>query len=128
VPSRFTTDDMSFTSFFSTEAPRAVPEPLIATDALQSLVAPEIAEPLISAYAPITDAPVAELQPLDLELGFVPLPAPLPLAPPEAVQQPEDLMAGTEAQFAANDGMPKARVLMTGEPTNLFLTQLIGQQ
>ena len=49
VPSRFSRADMSFTSFFSTEAARPA-EPLIATEALQSLVAPEISEPLM-AYA-----------------------------------------------------------------------------
>ena len=53
IPSRFDLSDMSFTSFFSTEGERAIPQPLIAVEALQSLVAPEISAPLVSAYAPI---------------------------------------------------------------------------
>ena len=121
LPSRFSKDDMSFTSFFSTEAPRQVAEPLIATDALQSLVSPEISAPLVSAYAPVNEA-----KPLDLELGFVPLPAPPPLLPLD--QQPVivDLMASSPEPVA--DGAPKARVLMTREPGNsAFLTQLYGQ-
>jgi hypothetical protein len=121
LPSRFSKADMSFTSFFSTEAPRAVTEPLIATDALQSLVAPEISDPLLSAYAPVIEA-----KPLDLELGFVPLPAPPPLLPPEQQQAGVDLMA--TAVEAVPDGAPKARVLMTREPgSSAFLTQLYGQ-
>jgi len=101
VPSRFTPDDMSFTSFFSTEAPPARPVPLIATDALQSLVAPETPSPLISAYAPM---------PATAELGFVPLPAPPPLRP-----------AGTApvAEPIAPDA-PQPRILMT----NAFLARL----
>jgi hypothetical protein len=98
-----------------------VAEPLIATDALQSLVAPEIAEPLISAYAPVIEA-----KPLDLDLGFVPLPAPPPLLPPEQQPAVVDLMAAPAEPVA--DGMPRARVLMTREPGNsAFLTQLYGQ-
>ncbi len=124
VPSRFSASDMSFTSFFSTEAPRAVPEPLIATDALQSLVAPEIAEPLLSAYAATEEAVPP---PLDLELGFVPLPAPPPLiAPAESAQMPS---AGpVELPMPVADTAPKPRVLMSREPGNsAFLTQLYSQ-
>ena len=120
VPSRFNKDDMSFTSFFSTEAPRAVTEPLIATDALQSLVAPEIAAPLISAYAPVTDAP-----PLDLELGFIPLPAPAPLIAPA---EPMQLPMADAMPLIDTDAVPKPRILMTKEPGNsAFLTQLYTQ-
>ncbi len=99
VPSRFTPADMSFTSFFSTEAPRSAPVPLLATDALQSLVAPDSAPPLASAYAP-TAMPAATL-------GFVPLPAPPPLVPPAAPN-------------AGETGLPQPRVLMT----NAFLARL----
>lgn len=131
VPSRFSKEDMSFTSFFSTEAPRQVTEPLIATDALQSLVEPQGADPLLSAYAP--EAPLTLDEPaLDLGLGlaFVPLPAPAPLVPPgqEAIAQalgggPAELMPAP-----VDNGVPKPRVLMTREPGNsAFLTQLIGQ-
>jgi hypothetical protein len=74
---------------------------------------------LLSAYAP-----VAEAQPLDLELGFVPLPAPLPLIPAEP---PVLTVAGAVAP-AVTDDVPKPRVLMTKEPGNsAFLTQLYGQ-
>jgi hypothetical protein len=111
---------MSFTSFFSTQAPGPVAEPLVATDALQSLVAPEIAEPIANAYVPVAAAP------LDLELGFVPLPAPPPLIPPEP---PQMLMAGAVAPVAAADeGIPKPRILMSREPGNsAFLVQLQTQ-
>ncbi|RYE10396.1 MAG: hypothetical protein EOP22_04965 [Hyphomicrobiales bacterium] len=126
VPSRFTRADMSFTSFFSTEAPRTATEPLIAVDALQSLVAPEVSAPLVSAYAPA--APVYQVQPLDLELGFVPLPAPPPLVPQQAqADAPLDLLSLPAEPV--NDGAPRARVLMTREPGNsAFLTQLYGQE
>lgn len=138
VPSRFSQNDMSFTSFFSNEGPRA-PEPLIATDALQSLVAPEISEPLMAyaatEQAPADPAPAAA--PLDLELGFVPLPAPAPLVPPsEAIAQVETDMApadGYDVPIAADvtnlmdNGVPRPRVLMRDTANVLFLTQLYGQ-
>lgn len=125
VPSRFDRSDMSFTSFFSTEGERAVPQPLIAVDALQSLVAPQIAAPLVSAYAPTPTAPVAT--PMDIELGFVPLPAPAPLVPPTppAPAAPTDLFADS-VEPVEND-VPRARVLMSNRPQSLFLTQLMTQ-
>jgi hypothetical protein len=139
VPSRFSRDDMSFTSLYSTEGPRA-PEPLIATDALQSLVAPEISEPLMAyaatEQAPADPAPVAAA-PLDLELGFVPLPAPAPLVPAtEVVAQAEADAApaqGYDMPIAAgvtdliDNGVPRPRVLMRDTANVLFLTQLYGQ-
>lgn len=103
VPSRFTPDDMSFTSFFATEAPPAAPVPLIATEALRSLVAPDVAAPLVSAYAPTPAATPAEL-------GFVPLPAPPPLLPAGARREAE----------AIEIGAPQPRILMT----NAFLARL----
>jgi hypothetical protein len=135
VPSRFGPDDRSFTSFFSTDGPRA-PEPLIATDALQSLVAPEISDPLL-AYAasepaqPI-EAPAAPA--LDLDLGFVPLPAPAPLvaglepistsrAPAQGYKMP---IAGGVTDLL-DSGVPRPRVLMRDQANVLFLTQLYGQ-
>jgi hypothetical protein len=129
VPSRFDRSDMSFTSFFSTEGERTVPKPLIATEALQSLVAPEIAEPLISAYAPIAAPAVTPSRPLDLdlELGFVPLPAPAPLVPPATQQAPTDLFGDAAALPVEND-VPKPRVLMSNQPSALFLTQVMGQR
>ena len=139
VPSRFSRDDMSFTSFFSTEGPRS-PEPLIATDALQSLVAPEVSEPLM-AYAasqepsPVETAPVAA--PLDLELGFVPLPAPAPLvagigtdgqvAPVTAPAQGYDMPIAAGVTDLMDSGVPRPRVLMRDTANVLFLTQLYGQ-
>ncbi|MEO6014085.1 MAG: transglycosylase SLT domain-containing protein [Devosia sp.] len=126
VPSRFSKDDMSFTSFFATEPPRAVPQPLIATDALQSLIGEQPTDPLVSAYASVPAG--SEPQPLDLELGFVPLPAPAPLIPTEA---PIMLLAGGVVPIAAPavDEPPKARVLMSREPGNsAFLTQLYVQE
>ena len=93
--------------------------PLIATDALQSLVATEVSEPLLSAYAPVPEA-----RPVDLELGFVPLPAPPPLIPAEP---PQELMA-LAVTPAISDDLPKPRILMTREPGNsAFLTQLYKQ-
>jgi hypothetical protein len=130
VPSRFSRDDMSFTSFFSNEGPRPV-EPLIATEALQSLVAPDVSEPLM-AYAapePASPAPV----PLDLELGFVPLPAPPPLVPQTAAvaeAQPDPDTTGYNMPVAAgvtdliDTGVPRARVLMSNQPSARFVTQL----
>jgi hypothetical protein len=119
VPSRFDKSDMSFRSFFSTEPERTAAQPLLAVDALQSLVAPEISAPLFSAYAP-TDA-VAPSH----DLGFVPLPAPAPLVP--WVEPALDLMAQMPAPPAQND-VPRARVLMSNQPTSLFVTQVMGQQ
>ncbi len=120
VPSRFDRSDMSFTSFFSTEAPRTTPTPLIATEALQSLVAPEISAPLVSAYAPMETA-----KPLDLDLGFVPLPAPAPLVPPT----PEGTeVSAIDMPVAEDSGAPRPRVLMSSQPNVLFLTQIIGQE
>ena len=121
VPSRFDRSDMSFTSFFSTEGERAVPQPLIAVEALQSLVAPEVSAPLVSAYAPMAAQPVA---PADLELGFVPLPAPAPLVPPSAAP-PTELMG--ESAPPVGNSVPQARVLMSNRPQSLFLTQLMTQ-
>ena len=46
VPSRFSQDDMSFTSLFSTDAPAAVPQPLLATTGAAPLIAPDMARPL----------------------------------------------------------------------------------
>jgi hypothetical protein len=123
VPSRFDRSDMSFTSFFSTEGERAVPQPLIAVDALQSLVAPEIAAPLVSAYAAI--AVTAPTAPMDLELGFVPLPAPAPLVAPTPAA-PTDLMPDT--MTPVENDVPQARVLMSNRPQSLFLTQLMTQE
>ncbi len=127
LPSRFSKNDMSFTSFFSTDAPRPTAEPLIATDALQSLVAPEISDPLLSAYAP--EAPLTLDQPaldLGLGLGFVPLPAPAPLVAPG---EPQPVAAALDLlPVASNEAAPRARVLMTRQPGNsAFLTQLIDQ-
>jgi hypothetical protein len=142
VPSRLTKDDMSFTSFFSTQANRPV-EPLIATDALQSLVAPEISEPLMS-YAATAEvasvtapAPVATPAPVvDSELGFVPLPTPAPLTVPMeqvAVAAEEKFAEGYTMPVAAgvagymDTGVPRPRVLMGDKANVLFLTQLYGQ-
>ena len=121
VPSRFDRSDMSFTSFFSTEGERAVPQPLIAVEALQSLVAPEVAAPLVSAYAPMAAEAVTAPDP---DLGFVPLPAPAPLVPP-AASPPTDLL-GDSAPPVENS-VPQARVLMSNRPQSLFLTQLMTQ-
>lgn len=129
VPSRFDTDDMSFTSFFSTEAPRAVAEPLIATEALQSLVAPEIAAPLVSAYAPIQPVVTAA----NAELGFVPLPAPAPLVPwlvataVSPAPQPYDMPVAPGVTNLMNSGIPTPRVLMSNQPSARFVTQLYSQ-
>ncbi len=129
VPSRFSKADMSFTSFFRTEPPSAVTEPLIATEALQSLVAPEIASPLISAYAPVEQA-----APRDLELGFVPLPAPAPLvpradatAPLEPAAQAYNMPNAAGVTDLIDRGIPKPRVLMSNQPSALFVTQLYRQ-
>ena len=122
LPSRFNSDDMSFTSFFSTESPSAVAEPLIATDALQSLIAPEVAQPLMSAYA---DTGKSVPQPLDLGLGFVPLPAPMPLVPTD----PQPSQTGDTVTLPMpRDDTPRPRLLMSREPGNsAFLTQLYTQ-
>ncbi|MBN9344784.1 MAG: transglycosylase SLT domain-containing protein [Devosia sp.] len=134
IPSRFSRDDMSFTSFFSNEAPRPV-EPLIATEALQSLVAPDVSEPLM-AYAASEQTPaLAVPPPLDLELGFVPLPAPPPLVPQaEAIAPAEAASAEGYSMPVAggvtdriDTGAPRARVLMSNQPTALFVTQLYSR-
>jgi hypothetical protein len=108
VPSRLS-GDMSFTSFFSTEAGRA-PAPLIAREGLRSLVEPEVAAPLMAYAASGEPAP-------DPNLGFDPLPAPAPLIPagavPEAPQSP-----------VVSDGVPAPRVLMSNQPNALFVTRL----
>ncbi len=136
VPSRFSRDDMSFTSFFSNEAPRAIPEPLIATEALQSLVAPDISEPLM-AYATTqgpVPAPEAVPAPMDLELGFVPLPAPPPLVPQTAVvaeaspQEGYDMPIAGGVTDVTDSGVPRPRVLMSNQPSALFVTQLYGRE
>ena len=137
VPSRFSRDDMSFTSFYSNEAPRPV-EPLIATEALQSLVAPEVSEPLM-AYAATEQAPVElapaarEAAPVEIGLGFEPLPAPAPLTVPgetvaatEPVQAYDMPIAAGVTDFV-DTGVPHARVLMRDSANVLFLTQLYGQ-
>ena len=132
VPSRFGRDDMSFTSFFSNETPRP-PEPLIATEALQSLVAPAVSEPLM-AYAASEQTP-AVAAPVDLEPGFPPLPAPAPLRPQaETVTQsgstPAPAVQGYKMPIAAgvtdlmDTGIPQPRVLMRERANVLFLTQL----
>ena len=123
IPSRFDRSDMSFTSFFSTEGERAVPEPLIAVEALQSLVAPDIAAPLVSAYAPVAEPSAAT--PLNLELGFVPLPAPPPLVAPTQ-EAPRDLFAEMPAPVESD--VPRPRILMSNQPSALFLTQVLGQE
>jgi hypothetical protein len=138
VPSRFSREDMSFTSFFSTEGQRAA-EPLIATDALQSLVAPAVSEPLM-AYAATEQAPAVEAPAapsLDLELGFVPLPAPAPLVagigPVEQMEPAVTPAQGYDMPIAAgvtdlmDSGVPRPRVLMRDSANVLFLTQLYGQ-
>ena len=125
VPSRFDRTDMSFTSFFSTEPERTAPRPLLAVDALQSLVAPEVSAPLVSAYAPMEPAPAPpQAAPLDLALGFVPLPAPAPLVPPG---EDVSVSAAMPSPSAGQNDVPRARVLMSGQPQALFLTQLIGR-
>lgn len=119
LPSRFTRDDMSFTSFFSTEAPVGGAQPLLATDALQSLVAPSISDPLVSAYMPPPGPAVA--QPASVETGFRPLPAPPPLVPPGSAPT-------TEQPPPADTAVPRPRILMTGHPgSSAFLTQLIAE-
>ena len=133
---RFSRDDMSFTSFFSNEAQRAA-GPLIATEALQSLVAPEVSDPLM-AYA-TTDQPIAAPAPLDLELGFVPLPAPPPLVPQAETEtavatQTDTVPPGYNMPIAGgvtdrvDMGIPRARVLMSNQPNALFVTQLYSRE
>ena len=137
VPSRFSRDDMSLTSFFSTEASRPA-EPLIATEALQSLVAPQVSQPLMAYAADQTNAlPVPP--PLDLELGFVPLPAPPPLVPlseaTTAVATQTDTVPpqGYDMQIARgvtdlmDTGTPRARVLMSNQPQALLVTRLYSR-
>jgi hypothetical protein len=130
VPSRFSKSDMSFTSFFTTEAPRAVTEPLLATDALQSLVAPEIAAPLVSAYAPAVTAPAPTA---DSGLDFVPLPAPAPLVPPQIVSAQFSPAPAYDMPIAAGvtdlmeTGIPRPRVHMSNQPSALFVTRLYRQ-
>jgi hypothetical protein len=145
VPSRLSRDDMSFTSLFSNEGPRAA-EPLIATDALQSLVAPQVSEPLL-AYAAGEPAQPGQAPPepsFDLEPGFVPLPAPAPLVAGAAPVAPT-VSAGTPTVPAAapargydmpmaagvtdliDSGAPRPRVLMREQANVLFLTHLYGQ-
>ena len=123
IPSRFDRSDMSFTSFFSTEGERAVPQPLLAVEALQSLVAPDIAAPLVSAYAPAAE--LAAAAPLHLELGFGPCPAPPPLVAP-GQDAPGDRFA--EVPQPVEDDVPRPRILMSNQPSALFLTQVIGQE
>lgn len=139
VPSRLSKGDMSFKSLYSSEVSRPV-EPLIATDALQSLIGPQVSAPLMS-YAETTelasdaDAPVA-MGPTST--GFVPLPAPRPLSvPTEAVAaapvEQESFAEGFTMPIAAgvaqalDTGTPRPRVLMKGQADVLFLTQLYGQ-
>jgi len=135
VPSRFSREDMSFDSFFSTEGARPV-TPLIATDALQSLVAPEISGPLMSYAAdpaPIASPPAA---PIDPALGFVPLPAPAPLtSPAEIASVPAETFAqGYSMPIAAgvtdlmDTGTPRPRIHMSNQPSALFVTQLYRQE
>lgn len=120
VTSRFDRGDMSFTSFFTTEPGGAKTEPLLAVDALQSLVAPEISAPMVSAYAPVAPIPPAN------DLGFIPLPAPPPLVP--FTGETVDLLGSAPvAENVSASTTPKARVLMSSQPSNLFVTQLIGQ-
>jgi hypothetical protein len=120
LPSRFTRDDMSFTSFFSTEAPGgAGAQPLLATSALQSLVAPAVVDPLVSAYMPTPPPMLATAPPP--ETGFRPLPAPAPLVPPGAA-------LAVEPAPQADSATPRPRILMTGHPgSSAFLTQLISE-
>jgi hypothetical protein len=135
VPSRFGRDDMSFTSFFSNEAQRPS-EPLIATEALQSLVAPAVSEPLM-AYAASEQTPAAAPSATNLATGFPPLPAPAPLRPQaetvaqaEPVPTPAPEVQGYSMPIAAgvtdlmDTGVPQPRVLMRGRADVLFLTQL----
>lgn len=138
VPSRFSREDMSFTSFFSTETARPA-VPLIATEALQSLVAPEVSEPLMAYATADQPSPAPASAPLDLELGFVPLPAPPPLVPQgeTAVATQTDTVPavqGYDMQIARgvtdlmDTGVPRARVLMSNQPTALFVTQLYSRE
>jgi hypothetical protein len=129
VPSRFSRSDMSFTSFFTTEGPRGVPEPLIATEALQSLVAPEIAAPLVSAYAPQATAASSAADP---GLGFVPLPAPAPLAPPGSApeapsQQAYNMPIAAGVTDLLDTGIPRPRIHMSNQPDARFVTRLYRQ-
>lgn len=134
IPSRFTQDDMSFTSFFSNEAARPV-EPLIATDALQSLVAPEVSEPLMSYAATQSDVPAPTPT---IDPGFVPLPAPRPLTVPTAEAEVATVepfaegytmpVAGAVAGYYVDTGIPKPRVLMSNQPNALFVTQLYNRE
>lgn len=132
VPSRLTRDDMSFTSFFSNEAARPA-RPLVATEALESLVAPEIAAPLMS-YAAADAAPLATpVAVVDPEVGFIPLPAPAPLTVPVAQAADEEFAKGFTMPVAGgvtgstDTGTPRARVLMGDQANVLFLSQLLGQ-
>lgn len=135
IPSRFDRGDMSFTSFFSTEAARPA-VPLIATDALQSLVAPEIAAPLMSYAAtpePASAMPATAVEP---DLAFVPLPAPAPLVAAAEPSQPSSSepfaegytmpIAGGVAHLV-DTGPPKARVLMGDKANMLFVTRLYSR-
>ena len=136
VPSRFSREDMSFTSFFSNEAPRVVPEPLIATEALQSLVVPEVSEPLMSYAAtdPVVESSSPAATPMDIEVGFVPLPAPPPLVPQTAAVAEARSAAPSPQGYSmpiaggvtdrADSGIPQPRVLMSNQPQALFVTQL----
>jgi hypothetical protein len=138
VPSRFSRDDMSFTSFYSTEGVRPA-VPLIATDALQSLVAPQISEPLMSYAAAETSPAAVPVSVVAPDVGFIPLPGPAPLTAPvplsvSAEPTPtEDFAKGFTMPFAAgvtdlmDTGTPRARVLMGDQANVLFLTQLYGR-
>jgi hypothetical protein len=119
VPSRFSRADMSFTSLVTTEPSRPA-EPLVAVDMLRSIAVPEVAAPLLSAYAP-SEATNAALEVFDN--GYVPLPAPPPLIP---AASPQVTMAGGAS---ADTGAPRARVLMSRPPAddNAFLTQLYAR-
>jgi hypothetical protein len=125
VPSRFSRDDMSFTSMFNTDTRSPVPQPLIAVAGNGPLIPTTGEQPL--ALMP-TSSPVP-LAAIDAALGAShgvdnPLPAPLPLMPDGAPL--------SYAPPVTTNGEPAARVLLSprsaGDPTSAFFAQLYSQR
>jgi hypothetical protein len=106
LPSRFTNDDMNFTSLFRTEVPFGPVAPFAtdATAAIDAMAGTEVDE---------------------TALGYAPLPAPLPLVPDEAGPAVESL----PEELPVDSAVPRPRVLMTSDPnySSPFLAQLLGQ-
>ncbi len=131
VPPQFSKVDMSFAAMFANTVPPPQPTPLIGTEA---------AAPLIAAQSP----PLSPVQAIDAAAGgpvalTSPLPAPIPLVPPDGDSPPlalvdtPDPAPGLPTAAVASpqpDAVPQPRIEMSPgvRPNSAFFTHLYWAQ